>query len=522
MRRRAGGDAPYGGSSERHPRRGDGLCPYKCFAGGKTLAQGGIHFRCASEIIKRGTPPGRDPAGRKVVLMDRISIGELMRTLGEQDRALAAHLTEQGIPSEGKEGLIALVEKVGKLNFLPILFYDWDGVTLLGVGKARKADAPAEQQALIAAAMRDFAISQMSAEDGAAYAAAGYDPAACTDHSAEGKPLSNKAGYAFSHWTDMAPVDAAGNEAYTAFGAGIEIFLGVGVTTIQAPNDFTMPTGTVNSISVQAAYRTNAALDAAFPVGMIEGESDQWYTLEPTGYWINEGCGACSVTLTLRRGHEKDGVWTPVPRMRRSGLVVNYYNADNNYISERHYLCNGDEGSVTVEVYDGNVGIDRIVLRLVDLGISPSNNWESGSIARCKNLTLYYEDRDGVKGIKTLGAVKVFNACLVQYEAAGLADGSPIRGRAEGVRILPLGCFNWAGLNTTAPYNPESGATGTSATKRYWAVANMYEMYLSLPERRPLTKEEMQDAITYGTVWDAATGGWVDRGGSRAETSTTE
>ena len=37
---------------------------YKRFAEGKTLAQGGIHSRCTSEI-RQGLPDGQSPPGKK-------------------------------------------------------------------------------------------------------------------------------------------------------------------------------------------------------------------------------------------------------------------------------------------------------------------------------------------------------------------------------------------------------------------------------------------------------------------------
>ena len=42
------------------------------------------------------------------------------------------------------------------------------------------------------------------------------------------------------------------------------------------------------------------------------------------------------------------------------------------------------------------------------------------------------------------------------------------------------------------------------------ALANIFEMYVSLPEKRPLSWDEMQEAIKRGTRWDAEKGSWTN------------
>ena len=57
-----------------------------------------------------------------------------------------------------------------------------------------------------------------------------------------------------------------------------------------------------------------------------------------------------------------------------------------------------------------------------------------------------------------------------------------------------------------------NGVTGGAPVRRRGALANIFEMYVSLPTPRALTWDEMQEAIKRGTVWqgDAATGGWTN------------
>ncbi len=423
-------------------------------------------------------------------------IGELMRTLGEQDRALAAHLTEQGIPSEGKEGLIALVEKVGKLNFLPILFYDWDGVTLLGVGKARKADALAEQQALVNEAMRDFAISQMSAEDGAAYQAAGFDPANGTAHPAEGKPLSNKDGYTFGKWIPLR------TEYGSSYGSAVSFSACSTIITIPEPEGYVFTEADrAGIVKVKAAYCTNQDLAAQIADNVHYINRDYSLTVtdclrigDSSNYYI-----FFSIKRQNRNGEgvlrtSKLGVKTTCRVAESDGTVKLVYSLLE--------LTNADETQAHAVVNSSAESFFSDVIELCDDPVfGGKENWNEAATRADVSMDAKGENHDG---FVELGNLTAINRSL--RKAVTVDDLSAIDPQFDG-----------AGLDITKAHGAQHPEIPLPVFTLPAAQKNLFDMYQSLPEDRRaagLTWDEMQEAISNGTVWDAAlndgAGGWTN------------
>lgn len=407
------------------------------------------------------------------------------------------------VPTQGVSSLAAVWEATTG-GFFPIVFYDWDGVTLLGTKIVPKTANAADQQRLIDEAMEEMAVSQMSAANAEAYRSAGYDPAQGTDaaYYDKDKPLSNKKGYTFGKWIDFDAVDENGNEVYTNYGAVVSVS-----SSGTMAEDLPEPAGHVftaadrtNGITVKAAYRTNASM---VPLTENSDYRVRNYVVETESYTRFAGSANYGITVTVRRVNtEGQGVH----RVRKLGLRVSM-TINGNTVYSLQTLDNADVVTAQVAVSDKVSVVSIAVVDLCDnLLLGGSSNWVTGSAGR-SNLLTENMGGTGAAGVTNPGFIMKGNLsyiCDEAYNAQSL-------GKDSSTMTLAASHLTTAGLD----YNPVYGQAGTSARDRMAAAKeNIYKMCVSLPERRVLTWDEMQEAIKRGTVWDktlnGGAGGWTN------------
>lgn len=398
------------------------------------------------------------------------------------------------VPTQGVSSLAAVWEATTG-GFFPIVFYDWDGVTLLGTKIVPKTSNAADQQRLIDEAMKEMAVSQMSVANAEAYQAAGYDPAQGTDaaYYDEDKPLSNKKGYTFGKWIDFDAVDENGNEVYTSYGIAVNV-----TNNTQMAADIPEPAGHVFSqadlsgFTVKAAYSSNATMEPLKDAGT----NARHYMVTVTDY-LQYGSGT-NYGLTVKINRAQDG--QGVPRVRELGLRVSLViNGDTlNPVFLLQELDNKDEVTTTVAVNGTVTSASFTVIDLCDnLSYGGTTNWASSASPRSVAYTV---TPGGEDGFVILSGVGFFNDLCKSSTAMGLvsADWS---GNSQ--------AFRDSGLSVAAANYTTAGLTGaTGASGRRNGVAKILAMYQSLPETRNLTKKEMQEAITNSTVWDSANSCW--------------
>ena len=372
--------------------------------------------------------------------------------------------------------------------FFPIVFYDWDGVTMLGTKIVPIVADVATQERLIDEAMREFAELQMSVPNAEAYRTEGYDPAQGTDeafYNAD-KPLSNKKGYTFGKWIDFDAKDENGNEVYTSYGAAVQV-----QSATRMAEDLPEPAGHVfttadyaNGITVKAAFRSNATLE---PQKDYTGtETAKWnYTVsvesKENDYLQFGGTTNYGITVTVKR--ENDGVG--VARVRNLGLRIALSisgSAQTVYVLQR--LDNQDELTSTVAL---NGAVTSALVEVVDLcdvlTLGGTANWANGAVARSNGLTL---TPDGEDGFIQLSGVGFFNDLCRTSLAMGLTGEDWIDNTQA---------FRDSGLTAAAASNYSAAGlvASSSATNRRKNVGKILNAYVA--KGGPLTHDEMQAAI---------------------------
>lgn len=374
--------------------------------------------------------------------------------------------------------------------FFPIVFYDWDGVTLLGTKIVPiVADVPTQER-LIDDAMREFAELQMSVPNAEAYRAAGYDPAQGTDeafYNAD-KPLSNKKGYTFGKWIDFDAKDENGNEVYTNYGAAVKV-----QNATQMADDLPEPAGHVftqadltNGITVKAAFCSNATM--APQKDYTGTETAKWnYTVsvesKENDYLQFGGTTNYGVTVTVKR--ENDGVG--VARVRNLGIrVALTIQGASGSVYVLQTLDNQDEITVTIAL---NGAVTSALVEVVDLcdvvSLGGTANWANGAVPRSNGLTL---TPGGEDGFVQLSGVGFFNDLCRSSIAMGLT-GEDWSGNSNALK--------GSGLTVAAGNYTAAGLTGASgASGRRQGMGKILNAYIA--KGGPLNHDEMQAAINGG------------------------
>ena len=163
-----------------------------------------------------------------------------------------------------------------------------------------------------------------------------------------------------------------------------------------------------------------------------------------------------------------------------------------------------------------NSGVTYVTVEVIDVcavkSMTGSKAWASDAATR--SAALRDDAGDGTNqhpGFVLNGTVGFINdAIATALEGGDTGDNIRNNHSVTGITTT-VGTAHYAPFD----YSTVANATGTgAAVRRRGALANIFEMYASLPEKRSLTWDEMQEAIKRGTVWDSTVndgaGGWTN------------
>jgi hypothetical protein len=376
-----------------------------------------------------------------------------------------------------KDGSSIVPSKTGT----PVVFYDWDN-TLLGAIVLADGEKPEDK-------IKEF-------EDGLKATLADgtlYSPD-------QGKPLTNKKGYTFEGWIDYSAVDENGYEVYTNFGAVVNV-----KSNMTMADDLVKPTlynfaQGASSMTVKAVYGTNADME---PLRNPADVTDRNYTITPEAYLQFGTTTNYQITVKIKRENSKG---QGVPRVRELGLrTALTIRGSGEKVFLLQTLDNKDEISASVAV---NGQVEVAEMQVIDLcdraALGGTSAWATASTGRSANLTETPTTEEAHGGFVFKSTVGYINDQLkMAYELNDTVESMGSTKPTSGASVS-TNQFSAADLSVSTV----AGETGSVLLKRRKALGNMYAMYISLPEKRNLTWDELQEAITRGTVWQD--GGWTN------------
>ena len=380
-------------------------------------------------------------------------------------------------------------------SFFPIIFYDWDGRTLLGSKIVGKVEDEEEQRALIERAMEEMA-EEKSATAEQLNGELWYDD--------EELPLTNKRGYSFGKWIEYDAKDAEGNEVYTNYGMVVAVTNGT-----ELAEDLAEPAGyeykesdRESGITVKAAYKSNADLEE------VRTDNRKWdYSVEAIKYLQFAASTNYSVTVRVKREQESEGKVIGVPRARELGLVAKMKivgSSEELYTLQR--LENRDEVEAEIAVNGQVSSFEVYVVDLCDNALlGGTSNWATGAAVRSVIQKLEIGGGHEAPGFKQLAGVGYVNSQCELAESFGDSGEDIRKNQSKSKAALAGGNYTTADLDYS---KVAKGTANTPVARRRDALANIVEMYQSISPRRALSWDEMQQAITHGTIWKD--GGWMD------------
>ncbi len=390
-------------------------------------------------------------------------------------------------------------------SFFPIVFYDWDGVTLLGSKIVAKTDNATEQQQLIEAAMKEMQEEQSATTeqlDGKLW----YDD--------PNLPLTYKKGYTFGKWIDFDAVDENGNEVYTSYGAAVDVKNASKMAVDSEGNvDYALPepmghtfaSKDYSGITVKAAYYTNDDMKPLtdLPAAQV---SKRNYTVSPVSYLQFGGTTNYAISVRIQREQAIEGVDTGVHRTRKLGLrVAMTVKGASGIVYSMQELNNQDDLTATVAVNNQVENVSFSVIDLCDVtNYGGTTNWADGAAGRSNTLTLVPGGGHEAPGFIFNSAIGYFNDQVRLADESGDVSQDIRDNKTTSGATAADGNYTAADFNYNPVYNSATGA----AARRRNALANILDMYQSITPRRNLTWDEMQEAIKRGTVWD--NGGWTN------------
>lgn len=370
-------------------------------------------------------------------------------------------------------------------DFFSIVFYDWCGVEVLGSTTVAKVADATEQQRLVDEAMEKFAISQMSADDAAAYQADGFDPANGTAHPEDGKPLSNKKGYTFSKWIPL------GTEYGSSYGGAVTVNDTLTTATVPEPAGYEFAAADyATGALVKAAYCTNQDLAGQLAAGASATARNYSVSVANRGYTRYGTSSNYSITYTIKRENADVGV----PRVRKLGIRVSLTIPGlTDPVLMLQELDNQDEVQTIVAVNDQVTSVNVEVIDLCDdTTLGGSSDWVS---AAARSMATADATGANHSGFIAQGNVGFINELLSKAtNVAGLGDLGP-------------GHLSSAELSTATVHGSPNPFMNLPTAK-----TNLLTMYQSLPDDKKaagLTWDDMQQAIKYGTTWDSTAGAWT-------------
>lgn len=268
-------------------------------------------------------------------------------------------------------------------TFVPIVFFDWDGKTLLG---SLAVEAGSDQTDVVKALTNT--LKDPNLPEGSLYSAD------------KNYPMTNKKGYSFEDvWIDL------GSELRTHYGVSVRS----GETTIPKPTVEDYPDDVVDFANVtegklvKAVYNSNSEIDAG-------SGTARNYTVKIIGYNRYDNLATYSVTFQINRENTSG---KGVPRTGTAALKVTMTTTAGVAINLLYNMDNIDE--TTVEVAAGAT-IKSVQANVID--IYETVNWV-GAANRNSNETAYNVATGDKPGFIYEGSVGVINSKTEQWIATG-------------------------------------------------------------------------------------------------------
>lgn len=252
-------------------------------------------------------------------------------------------------------------------NFIPVVYYDWDGTTLLGASVVDASNTSAIESLT-------FTYASTLVPPGAGFDLNNWDDtkAAALDVYNTAYPLTSHDGYTFGKWIDFNSKDGE----YTVYGKVVNVTSAGSLITIPCPSDPEYLTNSSYDMSkgliLKAAYISNVGLDELTTAVMRE--YDVSYDTSPDSDCF-ERFGTTqnySVTVSISRMKNGKGVHRTCATALRVAYVVNG-------VTMNSLVSLEDKDEQTVEVAVPNTS-NSVSFSVIDTG--GVSNWIGGTAAR--------------------------------------------------------------------------------------------------------------------------------------------
>ena len=335
-------------------------------------------------------------------------------------------------------------------SFAPIVFYDWDGTTMLG---SIVVDISANSSA-IQSAVDQFTNTLKAAEE---------ELNGNLFYPNADKPLTYKKGYTFGRWIRFDSVDV------TSYGDAVAVDNGNTMTAIPEPNPADFSLLTVAGLSVKAAYFANEDMQD------LTSSTDREYTIETTGFNRFGFSENFSVDIKIARSNGSSGVH----RCREPYLRVQMKLLDGNSLYQLIAISNTDEATAQTVP---NASVAEMYCTVVD-GYQVTD-WVNGAASR-SSASFYVPavSSEATQGFLRYGTLTFMNE---QLSASDFEDNAMWSMTDTIVK-------EHLGLDCTFVY--DDIFTALSNVKQAWDTKN--PEYMAGTAYASLTFEEMQYAVDH-------------------------
>lgn len=262
-------------------------------------------------------------------------------------------------------------------TFVPIVFFDWDGKTLLG---SLAVEAGSDQTDVVKALTNTLKDPNLPA--GSLYSAD------------KNYPMTNKKGYSFEDvWIDFE------SELRTHYGATVSSEIIPKPTPEDYPNDVVDFANVTEGKLVKAVYNSNSEIDT----------SNRNYTVEVIDFNRFAATANYSVTIRIKRENSNG---KGVPRTGTPAVRVNMRAGSNSFF----FLYNIDNVDETTLEIAASSAITSVQANIIDTyGVS---NWVSAP-TRCANEMSYAVPTSGKPGFMYEGSLSSISTQTEEWVAGG-------------------------------------------------------------------------------------------------------